>query len=73
MGSIRSNIGIFAAFAIISAWFISLLFLMRWEISLSNPLLYVMILVQMHLYTGLFIKHHESPDAPLVETMEIEE
>jgi len=60
MASIRSNIGVFAAFAIIVAWLVSLLFLMNWTFSFSNPLLYLMILVQMHLYTGLFITAHDA-------------
>ncbi len=60
MPALRSNIGVFAAFSIISAWLISIVFLMNREISFSNPLMYLMIFVQMHLYTGLFITAHDA-------------
>lgn len=60
MSALKSNIGVFAAFAITGAWLITIVILMKWEISFSNPLLYLMILVQMHLYTGLFITAHDA-------------
>lgn len=48
------------AVLIIITWAISIFFLMRWEISFLNPLVYVFILIQMHLYTGLFITAHDA-------------
>ncbi|MFD1257933.1 fatty acid desaturase [Mucilaginibacter terrae] len=34
--------------------------LMQWTVNFANPLLYLLILVQMHLYTGLFITAHDA-------------
>jgi len=56
----NSLIGVFVALAVIICWFVSLYSLLNWNFSWSNPLVYVMILVQMHLYTGLFITAHDS-------------
>jgi beta-carotene ketolase (CrtW type) len=39
---------------------ISIAFLMQTSFSFSNPLLYIFVLVQMHLYTGLFITAHDA-------------
>lgn len=33
---------------------------MQWQVNFTNPLLYLFILVQMHLYTGLFITAHDA-------------
>ena len=60
MSGEKTNTGLFAAIAIISTWLISIIILMNWEIRFDNPLLYVMVLVQMHLYTGLFITAHDA-------------
>lgn len=60
MSAIRSNTGLFAAFSVISLWLISIVLLMNWEIRFDNPFIYVIILVQMHLYTGLFITAHDA-------------
>lgn len=56
----QSNFGILVAAIIISAWVLNIVFLMGWEINLKNPLTYILILVQMHLYTGLFITAHDA-------------
>ena len=48
------------AVLIITTWAVAIFFLMRWEFSFSNPFLYVFILVQTHLYTGLFITAHDA-------------
>lgn len=48
------------AVLIICIWAISITFLMGWEINFSNPWLYVFVLIQMHLYTGLFITAHDA-------------
>jgi fatty-acid desaturase len=52
--------GVLIGMAIIFLWFVGLFFLLTWEFSLTNPLTYVAILVQMHLYTGLFITAHDA-------------
>lgn len=57
---IKNNIGVFAALSVIILWFTSLVFLLDWSFSFDQPLVYVMILVQMHLYTGLFITAHDA-------------
>ena len=55
-----SGLGLLFASLVIFTWIASIILLMRWHFSFSNPLLYVMILVQMHLYTGLFITAHDA-------------
>ena len=52
--------GILIAFIMISVWLITMLALLQWNFSWQNPLVYLMILVQMHLYTGLFITAHDA-------------
>ena len=56
----QSNTGVIAALIVIGLWALCILYLMQWEVSPANPLLYLMILVQMHLYTGLFITAHDA-------------
>jgi beta-carotene ketolase (CrtW type) len=56
----RTNTGVIAAISVISAWSICIMFLMNRDIHLDNFLIYPMILVQMHLYTGLFITAHDA-------------
>jgi beta-carotene ketolase (CrtW type) len=48
------------AILIITLWLISIIALMSSNLSLKQPLLYVFVLVQMHLYTGLFITAHDA-------------
>ncbi|MGV3706093.1 MAG: fatty acid desaturase [Arcticibacter sp.] len=55
-----SNFGILVALLVISCWMASLFSLLQWEFSWRNPLVYIMILVQTHLYTGLFITAHDA-------------
>jgi beta-carotene ketolase (CrtW type) len=52
--------GLLIGWGIIVAWAISLLFLLNLDFSWTNPLLYIGVLVQMHLYTGLFITAHDA-------------
>ncbi len=52
--------GILIALGIISLWFVSLIFLLNYPVSWTDPLVYLGILVQMHLYTGLFITAHDA-------------
>lgn len=60
MSKVRPDTGIIVALVVICAWCFSILSLMQWEFSFSNPFLYLLILVQMHLYTGLFITAHDA-------------
>lgn len=55
-----SNKGIFFAVLIIGAWMLSVFLLMGWQIDFRNPAVYLLVLVQMHLYTGLFITAHDA-------------
>ena len=52
--------GVLIAVAVIATWTVSLFLLLNWNFSFSNPLIYFMVLVQMHLYTGLFITAHDA-------------
>jgi beta-carotene/zeaxanthin 4-ketolase len=52
--------GVLIALSIIILWFASLSYFLGYEISWTNPLVYLGILVQMHLYTGLFITAHDA-------------
>lgn len=52
--------GLIIGWGIILLWGLSLALLLSYPISWSNPLVYLGILVQMHLYTGLFITAHDA-------------
>ncbi|WPR74720.1 fatty acid desaturase [Algoriphagus sp. NG3] len=52
--------GILIASGIISLWLVSLIFLLNYPISWTDPVVYLGILIQMHLYTGLFITAHDA-------------
>jgi beta-carotene/zeaxanthin 4-ketolase len=52
--------GVIVGVSIISLWLVSLLFLLNWEINWANPFMYLAVLLQMHLYTGLFITAHDA-------------
>lgn len=52
--------GLIIAWTVILLWFCSLVFLLTWEIRWTNPLTYLAVLIQMHLYTGLFITAHDA-------------
>lgn len=52
--------GVLIACLVISLWTISLFLLLNLNLSFQNPLTYFFILVQMHLYTGLFITAHDA-------------
>ncbi|MDY0907558.1 fatty acid desaturase [Pedobacter sp. CFBP9032] len=56
----HAYLGILVALAVIALWLTSLIFLLSWNFQWSNPVVYLMIFVQMHLYTGLFITAHDS-------------
>jgi len=52
--------GIIISLAILFLWFCSLVFWLHFPISWSNPWLYLGVLLQTHLYTGLFITAHDA-------------
>ena len=56
----QTNTGVVVAIFLITVWAISLYFLLKWDFSWTDPLIYILILVQMHLYTGLFITAHDA-------------
>lgn len=55
-----SATGVIIAFIIIASWASSLIFLLNSNFSFNNPLTYFFVLLQMHLYTGLFITAHDA-------------
>jgi beta-carotene ketolase (CrtW type) len=55
-----SNTGIIVALLIIGSWTCSTMLLMQWRFSWTSPLPYLCVLLQMHLYTGLFITAHDA-------------
>lgn len=60
MSGHKSNTGLIIAMLVIGLWVLCIINLMMWNVNLQNPALYLMILVQMHLYTGLFITAHDA-------------
>ncbi|RYZ99373.1 MAG: fatty acid desaturase, partial [Sphingobacteriaceae bacterium] len=52
--------GLFIALLVLSSWITCTTLLMQWQVNFYNPLLYLFILIQMHLYTGLFITAHDA-------------
>ncbi|WP_114748623.1 fatty acid desaturase [Pleomorphovibrio marinus] len=61
--SLSKNIdpkGLLISLAVITAWWISLVFLLGMNFSWTNPLTYLGIVIQTHLYTGLFITAHDA-------------
>ena len=52
--------GLWIALAVLVAWFGCLTFLLHYPLDFRNPLVYVFVLIQMHLYTGVFITAHDS-------------
>jgi len=52
--------GLLIGWSVILVWFILLSLLLHWDFSWTNPLTYLAVLLQMHLYTGLFITAHDA-------------
>ncbi|MDQ3394636.1 MAG: fatty acid desaturase [Bacteroidota bacterium] len=52
--------GIFVAGLIISCWFSLLVYLLNLQVNYNNLIIYIFILLQTHLYTGLFITAHDA-------------
>lgn len=60
MAITRSNKGIWYALIIHVLWWSCLIYALSIEFSLTSPLVYLLIIVQTHLYTGLFITAHDA-------------
>ncbi len=56
----QSHTGVYIAITIIVLWAACLYYGLTWEMDYSSPVLYILILVQTHLYTGLFITSHDA-------------
>jgi len=58
----RSNsiTGALIALLVIGSWITSTILLMQWQVRWQSTLLYLFVLLQMHLYTGLFITAHDA-------------
>jgi len=56
----QNNTGVFIAAIIICSWLALLAYLLHVNVRLDNPLIYLFILLQTHLYTGLFITAHDA-------------
>lgn len=56
----KNYIGLFWAVGIIICWTTNLFFLLNFEIDFSNPVFIILVLIQTHLYTGLFITAHDA-------------
>ncbi len=57
---LKQHLGVIIGISIILLWAAVLTYGLSITIDYSSPLLYVLILVQMHLYTGLFITAHDA-------------
>lgn len=68
-----SGIGLLVAIVVIGSWFACLWFLLQWEFSWRNPLTYLLVLVQMHLYTGLFITAHDGMHGTIYPSRKVNE
>ena len=60
MSKIKEQLGSLIASGIIIAWLVSTWMCFHLEINLSNPSIYILFLVQTHLYTGLVITAHDA-------------
>jgi beta-carotene ketolase (CrtW type) len=60
MGPSGRNKGIFIAATIIILWTLMLAFLVHYPVSFTDPFVYLFVLIQTHLYTGLFITAHDA-------------
>lgn len=60
MARAKSNTGVYVALTVILIWFGVMVFSLQLPLNTSSPLTYILILVIMHLYTGLFITAHDA-------------
>ncbi|PKV76347.1 fatty acid desaturase [Pontibacter ramchanderi] len=56
----RDNRGIAIAAIIVACWFGLLVYLLRFPVDFTSPLPYLFMLLQTHMYTGLFITAHDA-------------
>lgn len=52
--------GVAIAAVVIVCWAALLVFLLQWPVDFGSPLTYLFVLLQAHLYTGLFITAHDA-------------
>lgn len=57
---LKKHKGVLIATAITLSWFICLWYLLHLQVNFSSPVTYIFILIQTHLYTGLFITAHDA-------------
>lgn len=60
MARAKSNTGVYVALTVILVWFGVVVFSLQLPLNTSSPLTYILVLVIMHLYTGLFITAHDA-------------
>lgn len=60
MALLKKHLGVIISILIITAWFGMLSISLQWEVTYTSLLLPLFILVQSHLYTGLFITAHDA-------------
>lgn len=60
MSYLHQHRGVLIALAILLSWGLCLGFLLQLEVDFASPLPYLAVLVQTHLYTGLFITAHDA-------------
>jgi len=60
MAKAKSNTGVFIALTIILLWLATLSLALQWEVKADSVWTYLLVLVIMHLYTGLFITAHDA-------------
>jgi beta-carotene ketolase (CrtW type) len=57
---LKQHLGVIIAFIILAAWGSLLAFSLQFNTVFSEPWPYILLLLQMHLYTGLFITAHDA-------------
>lgn len=57
---LKAHTGVVVAAIMIGAWSTALYYGLTWEVDYTSPKLYLLILLQAHLYTGLFITAHDA-------------
>lgn len=69
----ESNKGVYIGLSIIAMWFASLALLLRFPINWYSPWPYLFMLLQTHLYTGLFITAHDSMHGVVSKNQKVNE
>lgn len=60
MKLLKLHLGVVIAMTIILLWIVNLTIGLQWSINYTSPILYLLVLIQTHLYTGLFITAHDA-------------